>query len=317
MTNPTESAPENPWISKLAPGPVDPGDPVAAFMADPESHLSDLLYLNFRIYKKRLLWRFFQSAMALLEPLAGRELQVTDVGASMGFDLLYLIRCWTNNHRQPLPCKALHLSLIEGDLASVERGRESLRSRLPEGLATFEYYSHPFVEGIPLPDSSQDFVICSEVVEHLEQPEKLIAEFHRILKPGCCCAFTTDNSPNLLQRVRRIPAWLTGKYAERYARPDPATEIYARTLWEGREYPIYGHINLNPTGHWEKLGREAGFELQEFGTYESIRRGGGGRSPAAQAIYSLATAINYYLLPRRLGRYLGDTTALLWRKPTS
>jgi hypothetical protein len=33
---------------------LDQPDPLAVFLSDPESHLSDILYLYFRIYKKRL-----------------------------------------------------------------------------------------------------------------------------------------------------------------------------------------------------------------------------------------------------------------------
>ena len=87
-----------------------------------------------------------------------------------------------------------------------------------------------------------------------------------------------------------------------------------RFTWNGREYPIFGHINLNPTRCWEKLCIRAGFELGAYGTYESIRRGGGSKSPLALAGYFALGALVYYLLPRKVGRFFGDTTALLLRK---
>ena len=36
----------------------------------------------------------------------------------------------------------------------------------------------------PIPDSSQDFVIASHVLEHLAEPIGFIAEIHRVLRPG-------------------------------------------------------------------------------------------------------------------------------------
>jgi len=36
----------------------------------------------------------------------------------------------------------------------------------------------------PIPDASQDFVIASHVLEHLSEPIGLIAELHRVLRPG-------------------------------------------------------------------------------------------------------------------------------------
>ena len=38
-------------------------------------------------------------------------------------------------------------------------------------------------QALDFPDNSFDKVICSEVIEHLEKPEKLLKEVYRILKP--------------------------------------------------------------------------------------------------------------------------------------
>ncbi len=40
------------------------------------------------------------------------------------------------------------------------------------------------ITSIPVPDASFDAILCSEVLEHLPQPIKVIREFARILKPG-------------------------------------------------------------------------------------------------------------------------------------
>ena len=90
-------------------------DPLAVFLSDPESHLSDILYLYFRIYKKKLLWSFMQTALARLALDRSDALSIADVGASMGFDALYLLRRLTGNFREPLPCDRVSLSLVEGD----------------------------------------------------------------------------------------------------------------------------------------------------------------------------------------------------------
>jgi SAM-dependent methyltransferase len=37
---------------------------------------------------------------------------------------------------------------------------------------------------IPFPDSHFDNIICTEVLEHAEDPDGLIAEMHRVLRPG-------------------------------------------------------------------------------------------------------------------------------------
>ena len=40
------------------------------------------------------------------------------------------------------------------------------------------------IASIPVPDASFDAILCSEVLEHLPEPIKVIREFARILKPG-------------------------------------------------------------------------------------------------------------------------------------
>jgi SAM-dependent methyltransferase len=293
---------------------IESPDPLAIFLADPESHLSDILYLYFRIYKKKLLWKFMQLALRKLNIEKSQTLFVTDVGASMGFDILYLLRKLTRNFCQPLPIEKILISLVEGDQNFVAAGQRIFREVVTNPGVDVQYYHYPLGEGLPLANESQHLVICSEVVEHLEEPENLMREIRRVLKPGGFLMFTTDNSPSFLQRLRRIPVWLSGNYRKIYSRPSKESETVMNTSINGREYPIFGHINLNPTRHWENLSARVGFELASYGTYESIRRGGGSKSPLALAAYFFSGTLVYYLLPRKIGRYFGDTTALLLRK---
>jgi SAM-dependent methyltransferase len=293
---------------------VETADPMAVFLSDPESHLSDILYLYFRIYKKKQLWSFFRTALAMLSRTEFQTLVIADVGASMGFDVLYLLRKLTGNFHDQLPCEKVRLSLVEGDEELIAAGERTLRMILANGPVEFQYYHYPLVEGLPLQDGSHHLAICSEVVEHMDEPEKLLREIFRVLKPGGFLILTTDNSPSLLQHIRRIPVWLSGKYRKIYARPTKELETVGRISWNGREYPIFGHINLNTTRHWERVCTDAGFELTAYGTYESIRRGGGSKSALALCGYFTMGAL-VHCLPRSIGRFFGDTTALLLRRP--
>jgi SAM-dependent methyltransferase len=260
------------------------------------------------------MFRMLKKALSALD-IRQKQLEIADVGASEGFDALYLLRRLTDNFRHPLPCQTVHLSLIEGDKELLDRGIQTLSRNLPTSQVGFKYYHHPLVKKLPLAEASIDVALCSEVVEHLERPGEVFVELLRVLKPGGFLIFTTDNSPNFFQRVRRLPVWLSGKYRQVYARPSLESVTVGHTEIQGSTYPIYGHINLNPTRVWEEIGKRAGFRLVDFGTYESIRRGGGSRSPLSNALYFVLGAIVYYLMPRRIGRFFGDTTALLWQKP--
>jgi len=61
---------------------------------------------------------------------------------------------------------------------------------------------------LPLLDKSIDFAICSEVLEHLFFPEKIISEIHRVLKPRGRLLITV---PNFSSAQTRISLLLNGR----------------------------------------------------------------------------------------------------------
>ncbi len=61
-------------------------------------------------------------------------------------------------------------------------------ARLP-----FEFHRCDLGEGIPLPDGSVDLVHAAEVIEHLYDPDLLIEECARVLRPGGHLVITTPN----------------------------------------------------------------------------------------------------------------------------
>jgi 2-polyprenyl-3-methyl-5-hydroxy-6-metoxy-1,4-benzoquinol methylase len=49
-------------------------------------------------------------------------------------------------------------------------------------------------EPLPLPDGSADVVSCLAVIEHVERPDVLAAEAHRVLRPGGVLVVTTPSA---------------------------------------------------------------------------------------------------------------------------
>lgn len=92
-----------------------------------------------------------------------------------------------------------HLIGMRGDVLDVGCGEMPFRSMIePEaryvgldfpGAASFGMRNHPDIVSfdgstIPFPDNSFDHVLCTEVLEHAEHPAALVAEMHRVLRPG-------------------------------------------------------------------------------------------------------------------------------------
>jgi SAM-dependent methyltransferase len=88
---------------------------------------------------------------------------------------------------------------MTGDLLDVGCGEMPFRAFLPDtvrytGIDVPQAAAFSMAGGadvrefdgrtIPFPDASFDYVLCTEVLEHAEAPEMLVAEMHRVLRPG-------------------------------------------------------------------------------------------------------------------------------------
>lgn len=62
---------------------------------------------------------------------------------------------------------------------------------------------------LPVPAESFDTIVCSEVIEHLENPRALLREICRLLVPGGPCVISTPNCENLRSF---ISLWVRGHH---------------------------------------------------------------------------------------------------------
>lgn len=60
------------------------------------------------------------------------------------------------------------------------------------------------IDTLSLAEDSVDVVVCNQVYEHVPSPQELIAQIHRILKPGGVCYFA---GPNLLYPIEPHVHW--------------------------------------------------------------------------------------------------------------
>jgi SAM-dependent methyltransferase len=65
-----------------------------------------------------------------------------------------------------------------------------------------------------------DGVICAQVYEHVPDADRLMAEIHRVLKPGGVCYFAAGNRLQVMEPHYRLPflSWLPRRLSHRYVR---------------------------------------------------------------------------------------------------
>jgi SAM-dependent methyltransferase len=87
------------------------------------------------------------------------------------------------------------------------------------------------------PPESFDVVICSDVIEHLENPSQLIRNIHRVLRRGGVLFITFPNCANVFQRFHFLMRGNCGRYMPHV-------------------YGPHGHISMLPSWVFEYLIRD-------------------------------------------------------------
>lgn len=118
-----------------------------------------------------------------------------------------------------------------------------------QGLENLCYVRGDAVD-LPLPDESVDLVLCTQVYEHVADPDGLAAEILRVLVPGGVCFFSGPNKLYPVDLHYRLPLihWLPASWAG----------ACLRALGRGREYDIR---SLTPRSLRRRL---TGFEIRDL-----------------------------------------------------
>ncbi|MFQ5640149.1 MAG: class I SAM-dependent methyltransferase [bacterium] len=99
-----------------------------------------------------------------------------------------------------------------------------------------------------LRSNSFDSILCSEMIEHVPLPDKVISGCFRILRPGGRLLITTPNYK------RQKPAWISIGSMKKHGIQGVKQDAYFHTAFRPEEL--------------KNLVEEAGFRVLEFGTFE-------------------------------------------------
>ncbi len=109
--------------------------------------------------------------------------------------------------------------------------------------ARFGRFGIPFgsytagVDAVPYPDNFFDWVLFTEVLEHLTaNPFDVIGELQRVLKPAGCLLISTPNQSWIYQRVRLLIGRSWWSLQEFEAERDPNKDLQYGHHWH--EYTL-------------------------------------------------------------------------------
>jgi len=106
---------------------------------------------------------------------------VLDVGCGTGW--------LTKQYAKLTQCQVIGIDFSEQSIAIASD------EAIKEGLSNIKFEVMD-AEGLEFDSDSFDRIVCSEVLEHLLQPEKALNEMHRVLKPTGQIVVTTPNPWN-------------------------------------------------------------------------------------------------------------------------
>ena len=127
-------------------------------------------------------------------------LRAVDVGCSAGFiaDELALAGATTSG--------------VDIDEPGLARARERFGDRVDFRVARGE--------DLPFDDDSVDVVVLNHIYEHVVDPEAVVADIHRVLRPGGLLYLGVGHRWQLIEPHHRLPflSWLPRRAADRYVR---------------------------------------------------------------------------------------------------
>ena len=181
-----------------------------------------------------------------LTSLTSKSLEVLDVGCSKGIDLFMLsslLKEFTDRVR------------FVGVDNVIERIEFANYLKELRGAVNCSFMVG-FAEKLDFRSESFDVVLCSEVLEHLPEPERCLKEIYRVLKFRGVAIITTPNSDNIIKRM--YPKGATTKFE---------TEQQWCAQRHGGLASKLGHVSEKSLNYWKRLCNDNGLRI------ETVKRG--------------------------------------------
>jgi len=161
---------------------------------------TDFSQNDFRDWNEEMVRRFpsedyYEKSNWMVRRIEHRRLRhLASVVAAEAPEVLIEIGCGACHVLERLDAPVrIGLDLSETMLAVAARRTRGTNIRLVRAEA----------ERLPFDDAAADVIVCTEVLEHIPDPQTVVAEVKRVLKPGALALFTVPHEETI-DRVKRI-----------------------------------------------------------------------------------------------------------------
>jgi ubiquinone/menaquinone biosynthesis C-methylase UbiE len=217
---------------------------------------------DFDAWRKRRVWQenYQEAALNDIERAVGGSLagkSLLDLGAGMGGVSVALLR---GHEASGLSLQAMDYNPDYCRIARLRARRYGLDLNIVVAAG----------EGLPYPANSFDCVVCMDVLEHVQDAARVIAEMFRVLRPGGVVLTTVPNRHAFRDPHYHLPVinWL----------PRPVAEAIIRRAGRSKEAGLLqdrqglSELNTYTWGEFSKLARSMGFRAGDQ-VWRRISRG--------------------------------------------
>jgi len=181
----------------------------------------------------------------LLESTRKTGISVLDMGFGCGHDLFLMAKEAKDRDRNVnffgIDINPEHIEYVQ------RRADYEGHSNIKLFQGDIQKLSNPFLP------ATFDFVVCSEVLEHLQEPYNTILEISRLLVPGGQAVVTTPNKRNAMSIL--VSLFKIKKKQH--------TNVESDTTEAQASYLGYGHISLKNCHEWVRMFRRADLKIRK------------------------------------------------------
>lgn len=172
-----------------------------------------------------------------------------------------------------------------------------------------EFISSDITQKLPFDDGSINLIYCSEVIEHLADPQSFLEEIKRILQSEGYLLLTTPNEPNIFQRSY----WSKKRYGQMIENMKSIKIECEKASLNPEEVCLYGHISVKKISEWDKILNDIGFTIVDYGRGATVYGASFWWDQEWVLGFRFLLEAIVDILPKQFNRYLSDQLIALYK----